>query len=198
MLPALAVGLVVLPYATLWVSRSGRVRAGALTVARQGWHTLLALAGVSVGLLALGTAGGVGPAIPLVVAWAAALLGVVAYAHVDLFVAAAAMRTYPDDRALHYDLAAPRTWAATSARIVSAWGVVMRRHGWLLPAFLLACVLFALGPSVLGGVGVAWWLALAADALVLGVCCLPFPRLVALPAEFTDGTQSGKSRTSIG
>lgn len=195
MLLALVVGLVVLPYATLWVSRSARVRAAALAVARRRWHSRGALVGVATGILALGTAGGAAPAIPPVLAWAAALVGVATYAHVGLFVAAATMRAYPDDRALHYDLAAPRTWPATSARIVSAWGVVMRRRAWLWPAFALSCVLFALGPRFAGTV---WWVAMAADALVLAVCCLPFPRLVD-PPDGVEGTRAPpESRTSTG
>ena len=165
MLVVLGVGLVGLPYATLWASRSARVRRGALAVARRRWHT------------------------------SGALVGVVAYAHVGLFAAAAAVRSYPDDRALHYDLATPRAWPATSARIVSAWGVVMRRRGWLWPAFALSGVLFALGPRF---VGTAWWLALAADALVLAVCCLPFPQLVGLSDGFPAAHAPPESRTSTG
>ncbi|MFD1512013.1 hypothetical protein [Halomarina rubra] len=181
MLLSLVVGAVGLPYATLWATRSARVRHRAVAAADRGWHRVAALVGAGVGVLTLGAANGGGPAIPFWFGWALATFGLLAFAHVDLFVAAARMRSYPDDRALHYDLATPRTWPATSARIVSAWGVVMRRHRWLWPALLACSVLFALGPRV---VATTWWLALAADTLVLGLCCLPFPRLVALPAGF--------------
>jgi len=174
----LVVGGLLVPYATLWATRSARLRRAAVGTARRGGHRVAAFVGVTTGLLALAEGP---PALSPTVAWALALLGVAGFAHVDLFVAAGRMRLYPDDRALHYDLRVPSTWPVTSARIVSAWGVVMRRHPWLWPALLASSVLFALGPRVVGGV---WWLALAADTLVLALCCLPFPRFVALPAAF--------------
>jgi hypothetical protein len=172
----LLVGAVALPYATLWASRSGRLRHEA--VARRGWHRLTALLAAGVGVLALA---GVVPSSLVVTAWVVTLLGVVTFAHTELFVAAERMRSYPDDRALHYDLRTPRTWLVTSARIVSAWGVVIRCQPWLWPALLASSVLFALGTRFVGG---AWWLALAGDTLVLGLCCLPFPQLVELPVGF--------------
>jgi hypothetical protein len=196
MLLASAVGCVVGPYATLWASRSARLRDAALAVARRRWHARLALAGagVGVGSLALGAAGGAGPAPPVATAWTVATLALAAFAHVELLVAADRLRAYPDGRALHYDGRAPSSWPATSARIVSAWGVVMRRHRLLWPAFAACGVLFATGPAV-GVDGAARWLALAlsGDALALALCCLPFPRLVAVPDGFVRAVGSHTS-----
>ncbi|MWG35192.1 hypothetical protein [Halomarina oriensis] len=183
----LVVGALVVPYATLWASRSGRVRSGAVAIARRGVHRVVASVGVGVGLLTL--AGAVpSPVVPA--AWAATLSCVVVVAHVDLLVAAERMRSSPDDRALHYDLRRPRTWLTTSARIVSAWGAVMRRHPWCWPALFVSSLLFALGPRFVGSV---WWLALSADTLVLALCCLPFPRLVSLPKSFAGAVESHTS-----
>jgi hypothetical protein len=187
----LAVGGLLVPYATLWLTRSAGARRAARRVGRGGHHRRLALLGAGVGLLALGS-GGLVPRVPPVPAWATTTLALVGFALVDLLVAADRLRAYPDDRALHYDLPNPRTWPATSARTVSAWGVVTRRHPFLAPALAACSALFALGPRFVGG---AWWLAPAAGALVLSACCLPLPRLVALPAGFVRAVES---RTSTG
>ncbi|WP_254537407.1 hypothetical protein [Halomarina litorea] len=187
-LVSLVAGAVLLPYATLWLSRSGRVRERAVRFARTGWHRWLAVGGAVLALYTLAAGGGrLLPAPPIPLAWAAVTLSLVTAAHVEVLVAAEAMRAYPDDRALHYDLSRPCTWVATSARIVSAWGWLMReRHPWLAPGFLASSLSLALGPQF-GVVPVSVWSALAASTLVLGLCCLPFPRLVGLPGGFLDG-----------
>ncbi len=179
LLGSLLFGAAVLPYATLWVSRSGHVRARAVRFARTGWHRYAAITGAGSALYTLASSGGGTPlpTPPVTLAWAVVTLSFALHAHVEVLVAAEAMRAYPDDRALHYDLPRPRTWLATSARIVSAWGWVMRaRHPLLAPAFLVCALGFALGPALLPG-GEWVLLALAADCLVLGGCCLPWPPL---------------------
>jgi hypothetical protein len=190
---ALAGGATALPYATLWLTRSGRLRERARRLARTGWHRRAAGASVALALYTLASSAGGSPlpAPPIEVAWAVVTLSLAVYAHVDLLVAAGTMRAYPDGGELHYDLASPRTWPATSARIVSAWGwLVGERHPWLAPAFLALSLSFGLGAALVPWLG---WVALSADCLVLGVCCLPWPadRRVAAAFGRAVGTSTG-------
>ncbi|PSQ01498.1 hypothetical protein BRC94_03485 [Halobacteriales archaeon QS_5_70_17] len=171
----------VLPYATLWATRSAGFRALALRVAATRWHARAGLAAAAVGPYVLGASNGgsVLPAPPAGPALGAASLGLFAYASVETFVAADRMRSYPDDRALHFDLGRPGGWPGTALLIYAAWtSLLAARHRWTAPAYLGSAALWAvdgalstlpLPPSVA--------LALAADAAVLGLCCSYGPRV---------------------
>lgn len=169
LLPTIA-GAALVPYATLWLSRSARLRRDAIRIAASRWHARGALAACALSLYVLGASGSaLLPVPPLAPAATAAALGLSAYAHVETLVAAEAMRTYPDERALHFDLGRPRTWPATARLIYAAWThLLATRHRWIAPAFLGSAALWAVGARRLPS-NVA--LALAADAAVLGLCC---------------------------
>jgi nucleotide-binding universal stress UspA family protein len=173
LLPGIA-GATLLPYATLWLSRSARLRRAAIRIAASRWHARGALAACALSLYVIGASGSaLLPVPPLAPAATAAALGVSAYAHVETFVAAEAMRTYPDEQALHFDLERPRTWLATARLIYAAWTYLLAtRHRPLAPAFLGSAALWVGGARLLPA-DVA--LALAADAAVLGLCCVYGP-----------------------
>lgn len=170
LLASLVVGATLLPYATLWLSRSERARRSAVRFARTGWHRWLAAAGATLALSTLAASGGgLLPMPPVPLAWAAVTLSLVVYAHVEVLTAAAAMRAYPDDRVLHFDLRRPPTWPATGWRIYATWGYLMTtRYPWLRAAFLSCAVLWLVGGQFLRP---ELAVALAADHAVLGLSC---------------------------
>ncbi|MFC6836372.1 hypothetical protein [Halomarina ordinaria] len=167
---SLTVGALALPYATLWVSRSARVRALSEHLDWTGWPTRLVALAVVLGTLLFGLAGGPFASFPVRPVWAVTTLLLFGSVHVDLFVAAGEMRRYPDERALHFDLAAPGTWPATARRIYATWSYLMAtRHRWLAPAFLGCAALWWVAPVL--GVPSSVAAALASDCLVLGTSC---------------------------
>lgn len=173
-----AVGAAALPYATLWASRSSRIRALAVRIAATRWHARAALAAAAVGLytLAASTGGSALPAPPIGPAWGTVTVPLFAYASVETFVAADRMRSYPDDRALHFDLGRPRTWPGTAQLIYAAWTSLLAARGrWIAPAYLGSAALWTVG-GALSTVPPTAALALAADAAVLGICCTYVPR----------------------
>ncbi|MFC7155444.1 hypothetical protein ACFQPA_08245 [Halomarina halobia] len=170
MLLAVALGAVALPYATLWLSRSARVRSVARRLDRTGWPSRLALVAAALSIAALGLAGSAFVTFPVAPAWAFVTLALFGYAHVELFVAADELRRYPDERALHFALDAPATWPSTAMRIYSTWTYLVRtRHPWLALAYLACAALWGVAPYV--GLPPAAAVVLASDSLVLSLAC---------------------------
>ncbi|WP_254543495.1 hypothetical protein [Halomarina pelagica] len=167
---AVAIGAIALPYATLWLSRSARVRSVARRLDRTGWPSRFALVAAALAIAALGLAGSALVTFPVAPAWAFVTLALFGYAHVELFVAACELRRYPDERTLHFALDAPASWPHTALRIYATWTYVLRtRHPWLAPAFLACAVLWGIAPYV--GIPTVPAVALASDSLVLSLAC---------------------------